>query len=83
MEKPSELQIGKIVSQLTFPQLKSVLIHLGLSNSEIETIQFDNQGNIQNIMFLCLPISDSSETPAIKNKMYLSSKLKFDLLSVM
>ena len=54
MEKPSELQIGKIVSQLTFPQLKSVLIHLGLSNSEIETIQFDNQGNIQNIMFLCL-----------------------------
>jgi hypothetical protein len=54
MEKPSELQIGKIVSQLTFPQLKSILIHLGLSNNEIETIESDNQGNIQNIMFLCL-----------------------------
>jgi hypothetical protein len=54
MEKPTELQIGMIVSQLTFPQLKSVLIHLGLSYNEIETIQSDNQGNIQNIMFLCL-----------------------------
>ena len=54
MEKPSELQIGKIVSQLTFTQLKSVLIHLGLSYNEIEPIQCDNQGNIQNIMFLCL-----------------------------
>ena len=54
MEKPTELQIGKIISQLTFPQLKSVLIYLGLSYNEIETIQSDNQGNIQNIMFLCL-----------------------------
>jgi hypothetical protein len=27
MEKPSELQIEKIVSQLTFTQLKFVLIH--------------------------------------------------------
>jgi len=56
MEKPSELQIGKIVSQLTFPQLKSVLIHLGLSYSEIETIQSDYQGNNHNIMFLCLQL---------------------------
>jgi hypothetical protein len=54
MEKPSELQIGKIVSQLTFKQLKSVLIHLGLSFHEIETIQCDYQENIQNTMFLCL-----------------------------
>ena len=54
MEKPSEVQIGKIVSQLTFTQLQSVLIHLGLSNNEIKTIQCDNQGNIWNIMFLCL-----------------------------
>jgi hypothetical protein len=54
LEKPSELQIGKIVSQLTFTQLKSVLIHLSLSYNEIEQIQCDNQGNIQNIMFLCL-----------------------------
>jgi len=56
MEKPSELQIGKLVSQLTFPQLKSVLIHLGLSYNEIETIQSDNQGNNHNIMFLCLQL---------------------------
>jgi hypothetical protein len=54
LEKPSELQIGKIVSQLTFTQLKSVLIHLDLSYNEIKQIQCDNQGNIQNIMFLCL-----------------------------
>ena len=54
MEKPSELQIGKIVSQLTFTQLKFVLIHLGFDNPEIEKIETDNQGNIQNVMFLCL-----------------------------
>ena len=54
MEKPSEVQIGKIVSQLKFTQLQPVLIHLGLSYHEIEAIKYDNQGNIRNIMFLCL-----------------------------
>ena len=54
MEKPSELQIGKIVSQLTFTQLKFVLIHLGLNNNEIDIIEADNERNIQNVMFLCL-----------------------------
>ena len=54
MEKPSEMQIGKIVSQLTFTQLKSVLIHLGLSYNEIDTIEHDHIGNYQNIMFICL-----------------------------
>jgi hypothetical protein len=56
MEKPSRLQIGKIVPLLTFPQLKSVLIHLGLSFNEIEIIQSDYQGNTHNIMFLCLQL---------------------------
>jgi hypothetical protein len=56
LEKPSELQIGKIVPQLTFPQLKSVLIHLGLSFNEIETTQSDYQGNNHIIMFLCLQL---------------------------
>ena len=54
MEKPSRLQIGKIVPLLTFPQLKTILIHLGLSFNEIEIIQSDYQGNTHNIMFLCL-----------------------------
>jgi hydrogenase maturation factor len=54
MEKPSELQIGKIVSQLTFIQLKIVLIHLGFDISEIDKIETDNPKNIQNVMFLCL-----------------------------
>ena len=54
MEKPSELQIEKIVSQLTFTQLKFVLIHWGFDNPEIDKIETDNQGNIQNVMFLCL-----------------------------
>jgi hypothetical protein len=56
MEKPSELQIGKIVSQVTFIQLKSVLIHLGLSYNEIDTIEHDHRGNYQNIMFICLQL---------------------------
>ena len=56
MEKPSELQIGKIVPQLSFSQLMSVLINLGLSYNEIETIQCDYQGNNHNIMFLCLQL---------------------------
>jgi len=56
MEKPSELQIGKIVSQLTFTQLKSVLIHLGLSYNEIDTIEHDHSGNYQNVMFICLQL---------------------------
>jgi hypothetical protein len=54
MEKPSELQIGKIVSQLTFTKLKSVLIHLGLSYNEIDTIEHDHSVNYQNVMFICL-----------------------------
>ena len=53
MEKPSELQIGKIVSQLTFTQLTFVLIHWGFDNPEIDKIETDNQWNIQNVMFLC------------------------------
>ena len=56
MEKPSELQIGKIVSQLTFPQLTPVLIHLGLSFTEINTIRCDYEGNTQSAMFLCLQL---------------------------
>ena len=56
MEKPSELQIGKIVPQLTFEELKPVLIHLGLSYSEITTIERDCQGNTHNAMFLCLQL---------------------------
>ena len=56
MQKPSELQIGKIVPQLTFEQLKPVLIHLGLSYTEIETLRCDYQENIQNAMFLCLQL---------------------------
>ena len=54
MEKPSELQIGKIVSQLTFTQLTFALIHCGFDNPEIDKIETDNQWNIQNVMFLCL-----------------------------
>ena len=54
MEKPSELQIGKIVSQLTFTQLKSVLIHLGLTYNEIDIIEHDHCRNYQNVMFICL-----------------------------
>ena len=54
MERPSELQIGKLVSQLTFTQLKYILIHLGLSSNEIDTIEHDHSGNYQNVMFICL-----------------------------
>jgi hypothetical protein len=53
MEKPSELQIGKIASQLTFTQLTFALIHWGFDNPEIDKIETDNQWNIQNVMFLC------------------------------
>jgi hypothetical protein len=56
LEKPSELQIGKIVPQLTFEQLKPVLIHLGLSYTEIAAIRYDYKGNTQNAMFLCLQL---------------------------
>jgi hypothetical protein len=38
-----------------FVCLRSVF-HLGLSYNEIETIQCDYQGNIQNTMFLCLQL---------------------------
>ena len=54
MEKPSELQIGKIVPQLTFEELTPVLIQLGLLYSEIKKIGRDCKGNTQNAMFLCL-----------------------------
>ena len=39
---------------MPFTQLKSVLIHLGLSYSEIDTIEHDHIGNYQNIMFIGL-----------------------------